>query len=548
MPIVALPTRQEQDEKILAGLVREILSQIGEDPGREGLLRTPLRVARSLLELTSGYQADLDAIINGALFEVEYNEMVLVKDITFYSLCVPSKQIVNAVSGAKPARSIRTGDRLWTLDRGYLKQTTVTRVTSRKTRRMVKVLTSEGSLRVTPDHPIMTPVGWQEAQNLKHGDRVEWINPKSLCRAPRPPRPGYPLGYVMGATAADGSVQDGRRISLVVGKETFAEKFRDMFAQAFPPLNPVVERVQVPSSFLKKEVPMYRVRVVSRDIGEKICRWFGIRENGSRSKTRSFQFPKVVTSSKTMMQGFLDGYCDGDGYSYGSGRFIISSNKKFLQGLADYLQTPVATIDKKRECFRIYVSNRWDQNGWYKKHGFRQQSEFYAPVESTYAEVAEVRRVPEAKKPYTVYSFQCEPYPSFLIGGHLTHNCEHHILPFFGKAHVAYIPDRRVIGLSKIPKLVHAFARRLQVQERMTRQVADILLSKLEPLGVGVVIEARHLCMEMRGARSIESSTVTSAMLGIFQKDKRTREEFLSLIRASTQIPNFGSEIRNLGP
>ncbi len=109
--------------------------------------------------------------------------------------------------------------------------------------------------------------------------------------------------------------------------------------------------------------------------------------------------------------------------------------------------------------------------------------------------------------------------------------CEHHMLPFFGKAHVAYIPEKKVIGLSKIPKMVDIFSRRLQVQERLTSQIADRLMSKLNPRGVGVVLEARHLCMEMRGAKSVLSPTVTSAMLGSFQSDARTREEFLKLIK-----------------
>ncbi|MDE1976724.1 MAG: GTP cyclohydrolase I FolE [Elusimicrobia bacterium] len=108
--------------------------------------------------------------------------------------------------------------------------------------------------------------------------------------------------------------------------------------------------------------------------------------------------------------------------------------------------------------------------------------------------------------------------------------CEHHLLPFFGKAHVAYLPDKHIIGLSKIPKLVDVFARRLQVQERMTRQIAQTLEQKLKPLGVAVVLEARHLCMEMRGAESLRSPTLTSAMLGAFRNDARTREEFLKLI------------------
>lgn len=111
--------------------------------------------------------------------------------------------------------------------------------------------------------------------------------------------------------------------------------------------------------------------------------------------------------------------------------------------------------------------------------------------------------------------------------------CEHHLLPFFGKCHVAYIPDGKVIGLSKIPRIVEAFSHRLQVQERLTSQIAEIVLEKIKPLGVGVVMEARHLCMEMRGAMSKNSPTVTSAMLGIFRADARTREEFLGFVSGS---------------
>jgi GTP cyclohydrolase IA len=108
--------------------------------------------------------------------------------------------------------------------------------------------------------------------------------------------------------------------------------------------------------------------------------------------------------------------------------------------------------------------------------------------------------------------------------------CEHHVLPFFGKAHVAYIPQGKVIGLSKVPRLVDVFARRLQVQERLTTQIAEAILEAINPLGVGVVIEARHLCMMMRGVEKQHSSTITSSMLGAFRQ-KETREEFLALIR-----------------
>ena len=109
--------------------------------------------------------------------------------------------------------------------------------------------------------------------------------------------------------------------------------------------------------------------------------------------------------------------------------------------------------------------------------------------------------------------------------------CEHHLLPFFGKCHVAYIPRTQVIGLSKIPRVVDVFARRLQIQERMTAEIADIIQQKIDPLGVAVVCEGTHLCMAMRGVEKQNSFAVTSAMLGVFRDNARTRMEFLELIR-----------------
>lgn len=108
--------------------------------------------------------------------------------------------------------------------------------------------------------------------------------------------------------------------------------------------------------------------------------------------------------------------------------------------------------------------------------------------------------------------------------------CEHHMLPFFGKCHVAYIPSKKVVGLSKVARLVNMYARRLQIQERLTSQIANALQQKLSPQGVGVIIEARHLCMVMRGVEKQHSSAMTSAMLGVFRENKQTRDEFLALV------------------
>jgi GTP cyclohydrolase IA len=125
--------------------------------------------------------------------------------------------------------------------------------------------------------------------------------------------------------------------------------------------------------------------------------------------------------------------------------------------------------------------------------------------------------------------------------------CEHHLLPFFGRCHIAYLPKGKVIGLSKIPRLVEIFARRLQIQERMTSQIADTIREKIDPLGVAVVIEATHLCMAMRGVEKQNSFAITSAMLGGFQNDARTRMEFLELIRRP-ELQFRGSQCHSIHP
>jgi GTP cyclohydrolase IA len=120
--------------------------------------------------------------------------------------------------------------------------------------------------------------------------------------------------------------------------------------------------------------------------------------------------------------------------------------------------------------------------------------------------------------------------------------CEHHLLPFFGKCHVAYIPNSRVIGLSKIPRIVDVFARRLQIQERMTNEIAQTILQAIDPRGVAVVCEGTHLCMSMRGVEKQNSFAVTSAMLGIFRDNARTRMEFLELIKLRTAVISSSPE------
>jgi GTP cyclohydrolase I len=408
-------------------LVHDLLIELGEDPDREGLRRTPERVIRALQFLTEGYRKDPDELFNDAFFQEDYDEMVVVRDIEFYSLCVPSKQTVNVVGGARPAAKVRPGDRLWTLEDGETRQTTVTAVGRRQTRELVEVVSDEGVFRVTPDHPFATRHGWIEAVDLE-GHEVEWTRPKSLSR-------------------------------------------------------------------------------------------------------RRQEFPPVALISEECMQGFIDGYVEGDGFQVkqGTGAIAVGSNVPFLRAFSEAIDARFTPA--RSGASKLYISNRWNRPGWYGKHGFRQQDHRTSLSESSYVPVRSARTVrATGRKPFTVYSFKCEPHPTFLIAGHLSHNCEHHLLPFFGKAHVAYIPDRRIVGLSKIPRLVDLFARRLQVQERMTKEIADMMMEKLNPRGVAVVIEARHLCMVMRGVEKQHSLMTTSHMLGAFREAQSTRMEFMNLI------------------
>ena len=505
--------------------VREILAALGEDATREGLRETPARVAEAYARLFSGLHEDPLRHLDVS-FDEASRDLVLMRDIPIISMCVPGKQHVNAVSGTKRASEIRVHDELWTLDKGFLAKTRVARVTAHKTYDVVVLHTTGGSIKLTGDHPVKTERAWCQAADLLPGDRVEWFPPRRLCREALQPVTGYDLGYLIGAVASEGSIQDERRISVVVGNRGFAEKVAAAWRAAFS-INASVENVMVDSGFLKRKIPMHRVRVVSGYAAEKISGWLKL-PRGCRDKTRSFRFPSVVTTLQEMTQGFLDGYVDGDGSPNGNGHRIFTANGDFARELAEYLQTPVRR--GRGDIRTVQVSSRWHQAGWLGKHGFRQQSEWYIPYDSRYVEVETVGHTPRSTKPYTVYSFKCEPHPTFLVGGHLTHNCEHHLLPMIGRASAAYLPAGRVVGFSEIVRLVEGYAARPQIQERLTAQVADALHEGLGSDGSLVVVEAEHTCMAATGAWKPGTTAVTSAARGSFTEDPARRAEVMAAI------------------
>ncbi len=536
---------EPKTQQEIAGLIRDLLQRLGEDPEREGLRSTPSRVEKSLKFLTEGYQADLDKLFNQARFAEPYDEMVLVKDIDFFSLCVHGKTLIASQDGAIFAKDVRPGMKLITIDPDsrHLMSTEVVAASESKHRRRYRILLSnERELVVTGEHPLFVEgKGFTEACQLKTGDRLLATSTRRLCRPRVEPQLGYSFGYVLGAFASDGSLDSGRRVRLEVNEKRFAERFVYHLQEGFG-VDAHVESIQKPSGFLKREIQQYRVRVCSSFLAELLKEFLG-----GDTHSKSFSFPEVVTHDQKTMQGFLDGYIEGDGTvavtgekrQYHTGHFIQSSNRVFLERLAELVETPVGAPSSDGSA-KVYVSRRWFEprntaGGW--KRGFSEipQREMLRDhlgrVQSEMVRVESIEIEEATLKSYTMYNFECRPHHSYLANGVLTANCEHHLIPFFGKCHVAYLPDGKILGLSKIPRLVDAFARRLQVQERLTTQIADALKSYLKPKGVAVVMEAQHLCTMMRGVQKQNTKMVTSSMLGIFRTDPKTRMEFLSLLR-----------------
>jgi len=511
--------------------VRDILVAIGEDPDREGLRGTPRRIAEMYEEIFSGLHEDASELLEVGFDDEDHHEMVVVKDIPFHSMCVPSTQLVDAVGGQKRAAEIRVGDWLYTLVRGQLTTTRVVAVSRRRTHELVKIQ-PEGApaIFLTPDHPVMTRQGWVPAGSLSQGDEIEWMHPRRYVQRRYPVRGGYGLGYALGAIAADGSIQDARRISVCVRDRGYAKRFASAVHAAFG-TTPQIEPIEVPSGFLGRPVEMYRVRIVSSYLAGFMLKW--LKCEGKRKGTREFQLPLPVLSNREMTQGFLDGYIDGDGHVLKkTGRVIISSNARFLEQLGSVVGSRPAT--QRDGTMRLYVSDRWHQAGWFGRRGFTVRGEAYDLRDSRFVRVKEVETVEaRGRKPYTVYTLTCDPHPTFAVSGVLTHNCEHHLLPFHGVAHVGYIPQGRILGISKVARLVEMLARRPQVQERFTSQVADFLCEGgLNAQGAAVVVEAEHLCLTMRGVKKPGSKVVTSATRGIFREDPRTRAEFFSIIES----------------
>lgn len=522
------------DKKKIEKAVKMILEAIGEDPKRKGLIGTPRRVAEMHEEIFSGIKTDPEKQLE-VFLDKEHHEIVLLKDIPLYSICVCRRMCVYTKEGIKYAERIKNGDELLTFDneKKNLVYTKVEKVYKRKTNEIYEIeIDKDIKIKVTEEHPLyIKNKGWVKAKDITIGDEVLAVQHRRGVKRRRSLsiKKDYNLGYFLGALASDGSIWRNQ-IRMEVNDRKFAEKFASSIKKSFG-LRAKVKEIYKPSGFLKRIIRQYQVRVICGELVRIVKNIFE-----GEKKTKTFCLPKVILEDKDIFKGFLHGYLDGDGSIYRDkkGKFkyarILSSNRPFLEDLAKALHTKLGT--ERHGTYEINVPTQWlydlKRKDFYKP--FVPSKETFRLNHYEFKIVKNIKKRRATKKNYIVYNFSCTPHNTFIINGIWVHNCEHHLIPFIGKAHVAYIPKGRVTGLSKLARVVDILAKRPQVQEKLTTEIADILMRRLKPLGVLIVIEAEHLCMSMRGIKKPGILTVTSAVRGIFKENQKTRAEALSLI------------------
>ncbi|GAA4303323.1 hypothetical protein GCM10023086_19950 [Streptomyces venetus] len=320
---------------------------------------------------------------------------------------LPSKQTVNAVGGRLPACHVHTGCRVWTLDGDRTVPTTVMEVATARVREVVDVVTDHVTFTVAPDQLLGTPDGWVHARDAE--DTVlAWTPARKLCRERLTIRPGYEFGYLVGATCSDGTVGKNY-VSLVVNDRDFAARYAACLTAATG-LPARLEAVTRPSGYLQREVPGFRVRVVSSYLADLVRQYVGGDAHHMRQR-----FPRVVLRDSETLEGFLDGYVDGDGYRPKTwpGRLLVSANVPFLSELAQVVGARF-TPRPRGSASHLAVVDSWPARGTFKAEQHSLQLR-----EATWAQVHAVRRRLTTNKPFTLYSYRLSPHSGFLVNGHL---------------------------------------------------------------------------------------------------------------------------------
>ncbi|MFK8906748.1 hypothetical protein [Streptomyces sp. YS-3] len=320
---------------------------------------------------------------------------------------MPSRQTVDVVGGRARARDVAPGARLWTLDGTRSAHTSVREVKAAKAREVVDVVTGQSTFSVAPGLLLRTPDGWTHARDAA-GTVLAWTPARKLRRERVTIRPGREFGYFVGATCADGTVGKNY-VSLVVNSQEFAARY----AAALTAATGLVARLQPvtrPSGYLGRDLPGFRVRVVSSYLADLLRQYVG----GDAHHLRQ-RFPRVVLRDREVFDGFLDGYADGDGCRVRRwpARVVVSANVPFLAELANVVGARFTPrTDGRVSC--LVLSDRWAARGT-----FRAERHPLELRESAWTEVREVRLRAVPDKPFTLYDFRLEPFPTFLVNGHL---------------------------------------------------------------------------------------------------------------------------------
>lgn len=319
------------------------------------------------------------------------------------------KQLVNLVGGCAQAKTVTEGQTLWTLNGMRTMPTTAVGVTVVKARDVVEVVTDKATFAASPDLLLATPFGWVTARDAADLP-VAWTPARKLCRERLTIKPGYEFGYFVGATCADGTV--GKNcVSLIVNDEGFASRYAAALT-ACTGLPARLESVTRPSGYLKRDLPGFRVRVVSSYLADLVRQYVGRDAHHMRQR-----FPRVVLRGPATFAGFIDGYVDGDGCEVRAwdARQVASANIPFLQEWAAIIGARFTPSVVQGRASKLYISDRWESRGTFvpERHPLHLH-------ESTWVQVREVRPRPAlGAKPFTFYSYRLDPHPGFLVNGHL---------------------------------------------------------------------------------------------------------------------------------
>lgn len=432
--------------------IKHMLKWIGEDPDREGLRDTPDRVVASWEQLFSGYSQNVADVMT-TFTDGACDEMVLLKDIEFYSTCLVGSTFVDTPRGRIPISRLQEGEFVYCWDEDACRMTIARAMNPRVTGKdqcLWRIYTDKDTILCTGDHKILTvDAGWVRAKRLRPGQSVVALNKGAIDH---------------GGTARAYLVWPG----------------------------------------LGMQIPEHRF--VYQEVNGSIKKEDHIHHIDKRPNNNS---PENLTALRGSRHMRLHRMEDGPtGFALFTDAQREAMRQKQIAGIR------ASQTEEVRKQRAVSVKRYWDS----------------LSVEERAVRNHRVLMVEKTDWKEDVWCMDVPGYENFVANGMVVHNCEHHMLPFFGKAHIAYIPRGKVVGISKLARVLEIYSRRLQIQERLCKNVTDALDEHLAPKGAACILEAQHFCMVCRGVNKQNSVMVTSSLTGAF-RETAARAELYSLVK-----------------